>query len=154
MELRVIQRLGALLVQQAGEILVFTDADSRLAPDALRQLIAPFQDAKVGAVGGDYRHGGDIAKGQGERSYWNADRWLKMQQSAAGSMTSASGALFALRREHFRKVPSGVTDDFFLSTQAPLQGRRLVFAPAAIAMGRVASAKGEFPRKVRIITFS
>ena len=144
--------LNAAASVAQGEILVFTDADSRLTPDALAQLVAPFKDAQIGAVGGDYRHGGDQNKGQGERSYWNLDRWLKRQQSMAGSMTSASGALLAIRRELFRPIPAGVTDDFFLSTQAPLHRRRLVFAPGAIAVGPVALARDEFARKVRIMT--
>ena len=40
----------------SGEVIVFTDANSRLAPDALRQLVRPFADPGVGGVAGDQRY--------------------------------------------------------------------------------------------------
>lgn len=135
-----------------GEVLVFSDADSTLEPQALLRLAAPFADPAVGGVGGDYRYlRGDGARG--ERAYWSVDRALKGWQSRAGSMTSATGQLYALRRELFQPVPDGVTDDFFSSVQAPLSGRRLVFEPGAVATGPAAATdEAEFRRKVRVIT--
>lgn len=135
-----------------NDILVFSDADSMLQPDALLQLVAPLADANVGGVGGDYRYAKD-ANASGERAYWNVDRALKGWQSQADSMTSATGQLFALRRALFQPVPDGVTDDFFTSIQAPIAHQRLLFEPRAVATGPVAtSAKAEFRRKVRVIT--
>jgi glycosyltransferase involved in cell wall biosynthesis len=142
--------LNQAVAAAQNEILVFSDADSMLAPDALQQLVAPFADPSVGGVGGDYRYAG--RGGQGERTYWSFDRALKGWQSRAGSMTSATGQLFAIRRELFRHIPNGVTDDFFASVQVPAARRRLVFAPGAVATGPIAkSARAEFRRKVRVI---
>lgn len=137
-----------------GEILVFTDADSMLSPDTLPYLIAPFADPEVGGVGGDYRHGEqkDI-KQTGERAYWNYDRLLKRLQSQGGSVSAASGALYAIRRTLFQPVPTSVTDDFFTAMQVVSSHHRLIFEPRAVAYGPTApSAKAEFRRKVRIIT--
>ncbi len=143
--------LNAAVAQAYNEILVFSDADSMLQPDALRHLVAPFADAEVGGVGGDYRYAKNANAG-GERAYWSFDRALKRWQSLADSMTSATGQLYAMRRSLFHPMPDGVTDDFFTSVQVPMARKRLVFEPQAVATGPVAtSAKAEYRRKVRVI---
>ncbi|MBI1879540.1 MAG: glycosyltransferase [Chloroflexi bacterium] len=81
--------LNAAVAEANGDILVFTDADSMFAPDALHHLIAPFNDEEVGGVAGDYRHDTGAAGGANERDYWSFERTLKWLQSRAGSMTSA-----------------------------------------------------------------
>jgi cellulose synthase/poly-beta-1,6-N-acetylglucosamine synthase-like glycosyltransferase len=150
-----IPALNAAVAQATGEILVFSDANSIFAPDALRKLVAPFADRAVGAVGGNQVYvsdpGGHMAS-TGERAYWRYDRLLKTMQSRAGSMTSATGAIHAIRRELFRPVPLGVSDDFFTSTRAIAHGYRLMFEQDAIAFETVApSEQAEFDRKLRII---
>jgi cellulose synthase/poly-beta-1,6-N-acetylglucosamine synthase-like glycosyltransferase len=148
--------LNAAVAQATGEVLAFTDANSMLAPDALRALVAPFADEQVGGVAGDQRYlDGDGAPGvaAGERGYWNFDRALKLAESRAGNVISATGAIYAVRRALFRPVPDGATDDFAVSTAVICQGRRLVFAPGAVAYEPVgASAEIEFGRKVRVMT--
>lgn len=135
-----------------AEILVFTDADSMLEPDALRHLVAPFQDPEVGGVGGSYHYVKDEQGGAGERAYWRFDRWLKEMQSQAESITGTTGHIYAIRRSLFEPVPPGVTDDAFISRTVIQKHKRLVFAPRAIARGPIADAAGEYRRKVRVTT--
>ncbi|HEY3523823.1 MAG TPA: glycosyltransferase family 2 protein [Candidatus Limnocylindrales bacterium] len=147
--------LNAAIAVASAEVVVFTDANSMLAPGALRAIVAPFADPEVGGVAGDqrYRRGGEDAVAAGERSYWNLDRLLKRAESRAGNVVSATGALYAVRRELVPPVRAGVTDDFITSTAVVLAGRRLVFADDAVAYEPVASSGGvEFGRKVRIMT--
>jgi cellulose synthase/poly-beta-1,6-N-acetylglucosamine synthase-like glycosyltransferase len=145
--------LNAAVEAASGEILAFSDADSMLEPGALRALIAPFQDDEVGGVGGDYWYDEEIAGGASERSYWSSDRIWKSLESRAGSMTSATGQIYAIRRALFTTVPDGVTDDFYVSTGAIDAGRRLWFEPDAVARGQVAdSSDAEYRRKVRLMT--
>ena len=155
-----IPALNAAVVRATGDILVFSDANSMFAPDALRALIAPFADPTVGAVGGNQcyvsgqgsRRAGGHAASFGERLYWDYDRLLKSLQSRAGNMTSATGAIHALRRELFHPVPFGVSDDFVISTRAVAQGYRLVFEPKAVAYEAIApSDRAEFKRKQRVL---
>lgn len=137
----------------AGELLVFSDADSILEPDALRVLVAPFADPLVGGVGGDHRHPPTGEGEAGERAYWNADRLLKDAQSRSGSTTSVTGSLYAIRRGLYRPVPAGVLDDFFNLTSVLRAHRRMVFEPRAVAHGPIAaSLQSEFRRKVRMTT--
>jgi GT2 family glycosyltransferase len=148
--------LNAAVSAAAGEIVVFTDANSMFEPGALRALVAPFADPEVGGVAGDQRYlpaGGQDPDAAGERSYWDFDRRVKLAESAAGSTVSATGAIYAIRRELFEPVRPGVTDDFITSTAVISQSRRLVFAADAVAWEPVAaSSKLEYGRKVRIMT--
>lgn len=149
-----IPALNAAIAKATGDILVFSDANSMYASDAIRALVRPFADPAVGGVAGDQRYLDDAADaGSGERAYWSFDRVLKRAESAAGNTISATGAIYAIRRSLFRTVPLGVTDDFAASTAVIEQGYRLVFAQDAVAYEPVAKASGiEFGRKVRVIT--
>jgi cellulose synthase/poly-beta-1,6-N-acetylglucosamine synthase-like glycosyltransferase len=152
--------LNAAVAEARGEVLVFSDANSMFAPDAIRRLVEPFADPQVGGVAGDQRYasddaagGGEAAVAGGERSYWSLDRALKLAESRGGHVISATGAIYAVRRSLFREVPAAVTDDFATSTGVIAQGRRLVFAPDAVAYEAVgATAEVEFSRKVRVMT--
>lgn len=151
-----IPALNTAAATATGEILVFSDANSIFAPDALRNLVMPFADPQIGGVAGNQKYlvkrgvGGTI---DGERGYWNFDRILKRFQSRAGNVISATGSIYAVRRNLYHPIPSGVTDDFVISTSVIAQGYRLVFAPDALAYEPVAQSSGiEFGRKVRVTT--
>ena len=148
--------LNAGVLASTGDILVFTDANSMLDADALNHLVRPFADSAIGCVAGDqvYRDAhGEGAAELGERRYWDFDRWMKTLQSRSGSATSATGALYATRRELFRPIGDGVTDDFVNSTNTILAGYRLVFEPRAVCYEPVAGkVRDEFGRKVRVMT--
>ena len=139
-----------------GDILVFSDANSIYAPDALRELVRPFADPAVGGVAGDQRYlesDVDDAIAGGEERYWSLDRVLKTAESRGGNTISATGAIYAVRRPLFRPIPPGVTDDFYTSTGVIAQGHRLVFAPDAAAYEPVSrSGNVEWGRKVRVMT--
>jgi glycosyltransferase involved in cell wall biosynthesis len=144
--------LNAGVARTGGDVVVLSDADSLLEPDALERLVAPFADAHVGAVAGDFRYLAEGSEGRGERSYWNLDRLWRWLESRAGSVTSATGQLYAVRRAVCAPVPDGVTDDFCLSTGAIAAGLRLWYEPSAVARGPVVAApEAEFRRKVRMI---
>lgn len=143
--------LNAAVQQARGEILVFTDADCLLRKDALRKLVKPFADPEVGGVAGNFYYSHDPGDNIGEAAHWNLDRRIKCRQSAAGSITSATGQLYAVRRERFDPIPVGVSDDFFVSANVVRSGYRLVFAPDAVARGPgVDDSAAEFRRKLRV----
>jgi cellulose synthase/poly-beta-1,6-N-acetylglucosamine synthase-like glycosyltransferase len=147
--------LNAAVNACTGEILVFSDANSMYKADALRELVRPFGDPKVGGVAGNQVYKTEVSGGpsiDGERAYWNFDRTLKQFQSKSGNTLAATGAIYAIRRSLFRPIPDGVSDDLFTSTGVIVQGYRLVFAPEAIAYEPVAAtSQVEFGRKVRVI---
>ncbi len=157
--------LNSAVDASRGEILVFSDANTAYATDAIRVLVRSFADPEVGGVAGNQVYlkasagigpadpGAATAIGVGERSYWDFDRLVKDAESLGGSVISATGAMYAIRRELFGAVPDGVTDDFTTSTRVIAAGRRLVFEPRAVAYEPVAGSSGrEYGRKVRIMT--
>jgi cellulose synthase/poly-beta-1,6-N-acetylglucosamine synthase-like glycosyltransferase len=140
-----------------GTILVFSDANTVVAPDALRAIARNFADLSVGGVVAStgYRiEGVGESSRRGESLYWRYDTWLKRLESRTGSVVSAHGGLYAIRRSLYQAPADGaVTDDFSISTAVIAQGYRLVFEPDARAWELpVPTAKREFGRRVRLMT--
>ena len=145
--------LNAAVERAAGEVLVFTDANSMLAPTSLGALVRPLADPAVGGVAGNQVYAAAAGDGLGERAHWDLDRRLKQAESRVGNAISATGALYAIRAELFEPVVEGVTDDFYTSTGVISRGKRLVFAPDATATEAVAvDGDKEFQRKQRVMT--
>lgn len=140
----------------AGEILVFTDADSLFEADTLRHLTANFCDDGVGGVSANEvsgPRGNDRAVARGEGLYWRYEQWIKRLEDRVGSVVSASGRLYAIRRSLF--VPSSVTtgtDDFVISTGVVRAGHRLAFDPLTrVVVDTPAEDGPELRRKVRVM---
>jgi cellulose synthase/poly-beta-1,6-N-acetylglucosamine synthase-like glycosyltransferase len=140
----------------SGKILVFSDANTMFEPNALHMMVRNFADDGVGGVCGNQVHA-EVAVGDssahGEQMYWSYDKWLKILESRSGSIVSADGAIYAIRKNLFQAPGSAaVTDDFAISTRVVELGYRLVYEPEARAYepptGRTHK---EFGRKVRII---
>lgn len=153
--------LDAAVRASRGEVLVFTDANALLAPGALGQLAAPFADPAVGGVCGNKRlraaarRGGDAVE-EGEGLYWRYDKWVKAQESRAGSVFAADGALYALRRELYVPMADPAqADDIAISARVVLQGRRLVWAPGAVVWEEApVEGLAELRRKIRVTNHS
>lgn len=144
--------LNAAVAATESEIVVFTDADVTLGPDALALLMENFADPAVGCASGDHHWVSDDGAGGGERAYYRFERLQKTLQSRADTMTSSYGAVYAVRRELYTPLPAGVTDDFFVSANSHTEGHRIVFDPRALAHTAVAGTpSAEFRRKVRVI---
>jgi cellulose synthase/poly-beta-1,6-N-acetylglucosamine synthase-like glycosyltransferase len=141
----------------SGDVLVFTDANTMFRPDALAQMAFNFADPSVGGVAGRtcYEVANEAdSSGKGEDLYWRYDTWLKGLESRTGSVVSAHGGIYAVRRELFRPVEDpAVTDDFAISTAVVDQGYRLVFEPDAVGVERTMAEGGtEFRRRIRLMT--
>lgn len=142
-----------------GEILVLTDANVDLAPDALRVLARSFSDPEVGGVSGKKKYVVRTATDtteQGENLYWRWDQWQKTLESAIGSIFAADGTLYAVRRSLYVPIEDPAqADDIAISARIVLQGRRLVFDPAAVAFEEApAEGRDEFRRKIRVTNHS
>ncbi len=147
--------LNAAVDAAGGDVLVFTDANSMFDPAAVKELVGPLADPTIGGVAGNQVYveprAGDSSV-VGEQQYWNFDRMLKQAQSAAGSVTGATGAIYAIRRALFRPVRADVNDDLLTSLRVIAQGYRLVFAPRAVAYEHVVeTASQTFSRRVRVM---
>jgi cellulose synthase/poly-beta-1,6-N-acetylglucosamine synthase-like glycosyltransferase len=140
----------------SGSIFVFTDADSVLARDAIAQLVSNFADPTVGAVAANEIHGVErdgVPVASGEGLYWRYEQLLKRLEGRIGTTVSASGRLYAVRRDVF--VPSdeiASTDDFVISTQAIRVGLQVAFDTEARVLVENPDQGGtELRRKVRMM---
>ena len=147
--------LSRLVPVAQGEILIFTDARQRIAPDAARRLVENFADPAVGAVSGELvllQEGqGPAVEGLG--AYWNYEKFIRRQESRIGSTVGATGALYAVRRRLYRLLdPETILDDVEVPLQVISQGYRVVFESSARVFDRAArSGQEEFRRKVRTL---
>ncbi|MFP3940758.1 MAG: glycosyltransferase family 2 protein [Thermoanaerobaculia bacterium] len=142
-----------------GEVLVLTDANALLAPEALVRLVEPFADPEVGGVCGRKRHrpaGEGDATARGEGLYWRWEQWQKSLESRIGSVYAADGTLYAVRRSLYVPIAEPAqADDIAVSARVPLAGRRLLFEPAAVAWEEPpAEGRAELRRKVRVTNHS
>ena len=140
------------------DVLVFADARQTFAPDALRALVAPLSDPRVGGVSGelllDCESGNPASTmGSGVGAYWRYEKWLRRHESLVGSTIGSTGAIYALRRELWRPLPAEtILDDVLAPMQAVLAGARVIFEGSAKAFDRVSPvASVEFQRKTRTL---
>ncbi len=146
-----IAALNAGVEQATGEILAFSDANSVWAPDALRQLVAPFAKPRVSYVCGQVRFldpGGDNLEG----AYWRYEMKVREMESALAGVTAGNGAIYAVRHDAYIPLaPSGSHDLSFPFAFAK-RGLRSLYVPAARAEEKmVPTLEGEFARKRRMM---
>ena len=139
----------------ATPVVIFTDANTLLNPQAAIRLVQHFKDNKVGAVAGEKRVNSgdkDAASGAGEGLYWKYESALKQWDSDLYSVVGAAGELFALRTDLYSEVPANtIIEDFYLTLSIAQGGYRVVYEPEAYATeGPSATVKEELKRKVRI----
>ncbi len=145
------ETLNAAVELAKNDLLIFTDADVTVEPRAINILASYFNDPSVGCVAGNFVYRGQ--SNEGEEFHWNLERWTKQRLSHTGSVTSASGGLFAIRKDLFTPIPPGVTDDFYISVQALKNKQRIIFCDEAVSFSEGVESTGlEFDRKVRTIT--
>lgn len=142
-----------LAVQHAsGDILCFTDADTRTCPDTLQVIVENFSDPAVGLATANVHFGRpDSAVAEGQGAYWRFELLLRELESDLGILATSSGQLLAMRRELFRPLPVMYGDDCVLPLDVRLQGYRVVQDARVVVYDTMPSSiKGEFRARVRM----
>ena len=135
-----------------GEILAFSDANSTWSPDALRRLVAPFADPRVGYVCGQVRFTGEDGTNQ-EGAYWRYETAVRELESRLAGVTAGNGAIYATRRDAYLVVDPRMGHDLSFPFNMVKRGWRAVYEPAARAEEKmVPSIEGEFRRKRRMMS--
>lgn len=149
------QVLNDLASRASNEILVFSDANTIYRKDALRKLVSHFKNENVGGVCGKlllHNFKEAIASGSEEKTYWDAESWLKDKEGKLGMLIGANGGIYSIRKKYFVEVPTSfpVMDDFYISLKVLEAGKYLLYEKEAIAEEFVASdLKTEYRRKIR-----
>jgi glycosyltransferase involved in cell wall biosynthesis len=151
-------RLGKVRAQDAaaerasGEVLAFSDANALWEPGALRTLVAPLADPRVGYVCGRLRYS-DAEGGNQEGAYWRYETAVRALESRVGSITAGNGAIYAVRRDAYLRLDPRTSHDLSFPFNLVKRGWRVLYEPRAVAAERpVATVEGEFRRKRRMMS--
>ncbi|MDJ1467828.1 glycosyltransferase family 2 protein [Cytophagaceae bacterium DM2B3-1] len=134
-------------------LVIFTDSNTRLNKEAVREIIKHYHDPKVGAVSGEKKVQQDqSAAGNGEGLYWKYESFLKRCDSDIYSLMGAAGELVSFRKELFAPLEEdSILDDFVQSLRIVEKGYKVVYEPKAFASELPSeSLKDEMKRKIRI----
>jgi len=126
--------LNLAVSSTGGEIVVFSDANSMYAPEALKRLVQNFADPKVGYVTGKmiYTNSGKSAIGDGCSAYMRYENMLRRLENRVGSIVGVDGGIDAIRRGLYKPMNADQLPDFILPLQVVEQGFRVVYEPQAI----------------------
>jgi cellulose synthase/poly-beta-1,6-N-acetylglucosamine synthase-like glycosyltransferase len=156
---------NAAALHLRGEIVVNTDASIRIAPDALKPLIAALKDPLIGLASGrdvsvppghraEGNHGEGGRGNAGESGYVGYEMMVRDLETRVGSIVGASGCFYAIRKTlHRIPLPEALSRDFAAALHTREHGLRAVSVPEAVCfVPRTESLRKEFRRKVRTIT--
>lgn len=155
------ERLGKIAAMNRGmqfvktPIVIFSDANTDLGKDSIKEIVRLFQDPKVGCVSGEkriYSKDADNAAGAGEGLYWKYESQLKKWDAELYSVVGAAGELFAIRSELWQEVEKDtLLDDFMISLRVAMSGYTIQYNPNAYAIETASTnVKEELKRKIRI----
>jgi cellulose synthase/poly-beta-1,6-N-acetylglucosamine synthase-like glycosyltransferase len=157
--LRVEGRKGKTACQNAavacatGEIVVFTDATTRIDKHALLAMVANFADGQVGCVAGllVYEGRGRNLTASGGVSYWGYEIALRQAESRLGTLVGVSGCLYAVRRCAYQPIPPNLISDFVIAMRMREQKLRTVLETQAICFEETLDrGKQELAMRVRV----
>lgn len=134
---------------------IFTDANTMLNVESIKEIMTCFTNPKTGCVAGEKRienKDKDNAASSGEGFYWRYESKLKVWDSKLYSAVGAAGELFAIRTELFTPMPEDtLLDDFILSLRIAMQGYKIAYCDKAYAIESGSmDMHEEQKRKVRI----
>jgi len=145
--------LNLAMPQVTSEVIVFSDANSLYAPDALRGLLAKLADPAVGYVTGRmvYKSQDGLPTGEGCSAYMRYENTLRAWETDLGSVVGVDGGIDIMRREIYRPMRPDQLPDFVQPLTVREQGYRVVYAPDSLLYEDALSvAEDEFKMRVRV----
>ena len=149
-----IHAVNRVMEHVTAPIVVYSDANTELNPEALRRIVRHYNDPKVGCVAGEKRvkQSEKDSSASNEGFYWKYESFLKKYDYQLYSVVGAAGELFSIRTSlYFSVDPNTLIEDFYLSLKINSQGYRTAYEPEAYALESSSeNIKEESKRKVRI----
>jgi len=142
------------ITHAAGEIIVFSDANSLYTRETLVNLVRNFNDPDVGYVTGKmiYINPDGAQTGDGCNVYMRYENFLRFVETKAGSIVGVDGGVDAVRNKLYKPMASDQLPDFVLPLQIVNMGYRVVYEPEAILKEPVLNAsKDEYKMRVRVV---
>jgi cellulose synthase/poly-beta-1,6-N-acetylglucosamine synthase-like glycosyltransferase len=143
--------LARALPLARGEIVVFSDATSIFSVDALNHLILPFADPAVGLVTGSVKVVGNEVAGL----YRRYEDLVEKLEAHGGSISTAHGCIYAIRRSLLHDHDQKLTNDFVQPILVNLQGARVAVASQAACYEPFSPDRTvQFERQVRMVALA
>jgi len=126
--------LNLAVSKAKGDILVLTDGDVYVDKNALKPLIAPFKDSRVGAVSGNPV---SLNPKNDRYGFWafvltNVANEIRIENQKKDGKIICSGYLFAIRKELFPRLPENLlSEDGYISEIIYEKGYKIGYAPDA-----------------------
>ncbi len=136
-----------------GDVMMLSDANTMMDPQAPRRLVRWFSDPAVGAVCGCLDLYDTKTGRNADGIYWRYESFLKRCEGRLDAVLGANGAIYAMRRELYRPIPNDtLVDDLTIPLLAKLHsGCRIAYDKQAVAVEETAPDIGaEFRRRTRI----
>lgn len=128
-----INQMNFVLPVLKGDIIVNTDVDSQLSPDALKNIVAEFETSEDVWVVGAYsrpRETLDI-----ENYYWSSQNKGRFLESNVESSSIVIAQCYAFRKLLLSSFPEDViADDVYIAFLANSLGKRVVYSTKALAV--------------------
>jgi poly-beta-1,6-N-acetyl-D-glucosamine synthase len=138
--------VNLLLSQTAQDIIVFVNADTVPAPDAIEHLVQPFVDPQVGMVGGRPVpvNDPDSFMGYAVHLLWALHHQISLRHPKIGELIAF--------RNYFHQIPQdSAVDEASIEPLIRGQGLRLHYAPDAVIYNRGPETVADFLRQRRRI---
>ncbi|NUQ80920.1 MAG: glycosyltransferase [Bacteroidetes bacterium] len=142
-----------LVMEAKSELLFFSDGNTMLQPDAIRNMTPWFQNPVINGVCGMLSL---VPKGEmkwNEVLYWDYETRIKSDEGSLGYCIGANGGNYLIRKSAFpfSLGPGLYTDDFVIGLASLLDGGQFVFDSKSKAIEEdTGNRRVEFKRKIRI----
>ncbi|EPF4536875.1 glycosyltransferase [Enterococcus hirae] len=136
-----------------GEVIIFTDANSMLDSNSVKQLVISLSDNNVGYVAGKlvYTNNQENITSESEASYWNIDLYMRKIESDLSSITAGNGSIYGVRKKDYMEINPIYSHDSIFPPKFVISGKRAIYNEKAIAYEKAGENDGdEFQRKVRM----
>ncbi|MFC1646260.1 glycosyltransferase family 2 protein [Candidatus Omnitrophota bacterium] len=137
-----------------GEVILFTDATTRLRSDVIRKIVRNFADESVGCVGAMLKYSDDKKSklGRARRIYWEYEKFLRRRESNLNSLLGVSGCCYAVRKKVYKAMDPQLISDFVISWFVVEQGYRSVFeSEAQVYEDIVETERDEVNMRTRVV---
>ncbi len=144
------QRLA--IETSSGDILIFSDVATALAPEGVGTIVQNFSDPTVGCVSSVDRFVDADGRTSGEGAYVRYEMLLRTLETRVNGLVGLSGSFFAARRNVCSRWADGRQSDFSVLLNAVEMGFRGVLDPQSAGYYRNITDQGrEFERKIRTV---
>lgn len=145
--------LNLAIPHAAGDIVIFSDANSHYHTDAIKNLVACFNDPDVGYATGKmvYVNSEGSIVGDGCSAYMKYENYMRALETQISSVVGVDGGIDAIRKELYQPMNADQLPDFVLPLKVVTQGKRVVYCDKALLNEEsLSSSQTEFRMRVRV----